>query len=107
MRKSKFLLPFVVMATIFTPCFAAQPQKNDTVSVNSMDIKKWVQAESVNAKGAKVIKYYCIYKDELVNTSKNTYEKAKLCQQYGAKCALICIGKKQGNRFTPKRITLN
>ena len=46
-------------------------------------------------------------KDELVNTSKNTYEKAKLCQQYGAKCALICIGKKQGNRFTPKRITLN
>lgn len=107
MRKSKFLLPFVVMATMFTPCFAAQPQKNDTISVNSMDVKKWVQAESTNAKGAKVIKYYCIWKDELVNTSKNTYEKAKLCQQYGAKCALICIGKKQGNRFTPKRITLN
>ena len=107
MRKSKFLLPFVVMATMFTPCFAAQPQKNDTISVNSMDVKKWVQAESTNTKGAKVIKYYCIWKDELVNTSKNTYEKAKLCQQYGAKCALICIGKKQGNRFTPKRITLN
>lgn len=104
----KFLFTsFVVMATVFTPCYAAQPQKNDTISVNSMDVKKWVQAESTNAKGAKVIKYYCIWKDELVNTSKNVYEKAKLCQQYGAKCSLICIGKKQGNRFTPKRIALN
>lgn len=102
-----FSLLFAVMALCSLTCQAAQPQKNDTIGINQLDVKKWIQAESVNAKGAKTIKYYCIYKEELVNTSKNTYEKAMLCQKYGARCGLICIGKKQGNRFVPKRITLN
>lgn len=100
----KFLLLSVAMMMLSTS-YAAQP--NDTISVNNLDIKRWVQAESTNSKGAKVVKYYCIWKDELVNTSKNVYEKAMLCQKYGAKCALICIGKKSKGKFSPKRIALN
>ena len=99
-----FFLLSVAMMMLGTS-YAAQP--NDTISVNSIDVKKWVQAESTNAKGAKVVKYYCIWKDELVPTSKNVYEKAMLCQKYGAKCALICIGKKSKSKFSPKRIALN
>jgi hypothetical protein len=99
-----FFLSFALALTL-CPLYAVQP--NDTISVNNIDIKKWVQAESTNAKGAKVIKYYCIWKDELVSTSKNVYEKAMLCQKYGAKCALICIGKKSKGKFSPKRIALN
>ena len=101
--KHFFLLSVAMM--MLSTSYAAQP--NDTISVNSIDVKKWVQAESTNAKGAKVVKYYCIWKDELVPTSKNVYERASLCQKYGAKCALICIGKKSKGRFSPKRIALN
>lgn len=101
--KHFFLLSVAMM--VLSTSYAAQP--NDTVSVDQADVKRWVQSETTNAKGAKVTKYYCIWKDELVSTSKNVYEKAMLCKQYGAKCALICIGKKSKGKFSPKRIALN
>lgn len=102
MKKSIFSLLFGMIAL---GCQAASP--NDTIAINQMEIKKWIEHETTNTKGAKVIKYYCIYNGQLVPTSKNVCEKAKLCEKFGAKCALICIGKKVKGAFVPKRIALN
>lgn len=101
--KHFFLLAVAMMA--LSTSYAAQP--NDTVSVDQNDVKRWIQSESTNAKGAKVVKYYCVWNDELVSTSKGVYEKAMLCKKYGVRCALICIGKKSKGKFSPKRIALN
>lgn len=84
---------------------AATP--NDTIAINQSDVTKWEAVKSLNTKGNKTIKYYCVYKGFLVNTTKTTKEKAELCKKLGAKCALIAIGKKTKDGFTPKRIVLN
>ena len=75
---------------------------NDTIGISQSKVTKWVVDTS-----AKTPKYYCIYKGNLLTTSKTTYEKVKLCNKYGAKCALILIGSKKNKAFIPKRITLN
>lgn len=76
----------------------------DTIAIDQSQCSKWIEHKTKNAKGADVVKYFCIYKDNLVTTTKATYEKASLCKQLGAKCALFCIGKKTKVGFTPKRI---
>lgn len=90
------------MLTISAMAWSATP--NDTIAVTLSDVSKWEAVEGVNTKGAKTIKYYCIYKGLLVSTTKTTSEKAILCKKLGAKCALICIGKKSKTGFLPKRI---
>lgn len=94
-----------IMLTFALNALAATP--NDTIGINQSDVKKWVETEVVNTKGNKVKKYYCIWKEQLVPTSKTVYEKAMLCNKFGAKCALILIGKKTKTGFSPKRIALN
>ena len=79
---------------------------NDTIAVALNDVSKWEAVEGVNTKGAKTIKYYCIYKGLLVSTNKTTMEKATLCKKLGAKCPLFCIGKKAKTGFLPKRIVV-
>ena len=94
-----------IMAVIALNASAATP--NDTIGIDQRDVKKWVETEVVNTKGVKTKKYYCIYKEQLVPTSKTVYEKAMLCNKFGAKCALILIGKKTKTGFSPRRIALN
>lgn len=81
---------------------AATP--NDTIAISLSDVSKWEAVEGLNTKGYKTVKYYCVYKTLLVSTTKTTMEKAELCKKLGAKCALICIGKKTKTGFLPKRI---
>ena len=75
---------------------------NDTISIAQSEISKWIMDTST-----KTHKYYCIYKNSLLTTSKTTYEKVKLCNKYGAKCALILIGNKKNKVFIPKKVILN
>lgn len=77
---------------------------NDTVFVDQPQAVKFIQHPTVNSKGVETIKYYAIYRGELLATTKTTVEKAELCRKYGAKCTLLCIGKKVNGRFQPKRI---
>lgn len=75
----------------------------DTIAVQQTDITKWIVEQTTTSKGKPTTKYYCIYKGELVNTSKTVSERASLCKKHNAKCALILITSKSGR----KRIALN
>lgn len=75
----------------------------DTIAVQQTDITKWIVEQTTTSKGKPTTKYYCIYKDELVNTSKSVSERVSLCKKHNAKCALILITSKSGR----KRIALN
>ena len=100
----KYLLLFtIVFCSLSTP--AKEPL--DTIGIDQSEISKWIEEPTTNSKGNKVIKYYCLYKGFLLSTTKTTFEKVKLCNQYGARVALICIGKKVKGKFVPKRITLD
>ena len=75
---------------------------SDTLRVDNTKITKVIEYPTTNSKGNKTIKYYFIYKGELVNTSKTVVEKYKLAKQFGANCALVIINGKNS-----KRIVLN
>lgn len=75
---------------------------SDTLRVDNTKITKVIEYPTTNSKGNKTIKYYFIYKGELVNTSKTVVKKYKLAKQFGANCALVIINGKNS-----KRIVLN
>lgn len=77
--------------------------KADTLKVDNAQITKVIEAETTTTKGTKTIKYYFIYKGELVNTSKNVVAKYKLAKQYNANCALAIVIKGKST----KRIILD
>lgn len=79
---------------------------NDTVFVEQPHTVKFIEHPTKNAKGVETIKYYAIYRGELLATTKTTVEKIRLCTKYGAKYTLLCIGKKVNGRFQPKRIII-
>lgn len=81
----------------------ASAATSDTIAVQQTDITKWIAEQTITSKGKPTTKYYCIYKDELVNTSKSVSERVSLCKKHNAKCALILITSKSGR----KRIALN
>lgn len=81
----------------------ASAATSDTIAVQQTDITKWITEQTTTSKGKPTTKYYCIYKDELVNTSKSVSERVSLCKKHNAKCALILITSKSGR----KRIALN
>lgn len=81
----------------------ASAATSDTIAVQQTDITKWIIEQTTTSKGKPTTKYYCIYKDELVNTSKSVSERVSLCKKHNAKCALILITSKSGR----KRIALN
>lgn len=81
----------------------ASAATSDTIAVQQTDITKWIVEQTTTFKGKPTTKYYCIYKDELVNTSKSVSERVSLCKKHNAKCALILITSKSGR----KRIALN
>ena len=80
----------------------AAETKADTLKVDNAQITKIVEAETTTSKG-KTIKYYFIYRGELVNTSKTVVAKYKLAKQYNANCALAIVIKGKST----KRIILD
>ena len=73
---------------------------NDTIMVDNAQIEKLVEHKTTNSKGNPVVKYYFIYKKDLVVTSKSVADKYKLCKQYNANCPLILVRTKSGKRIT-------
>ena len=105
---SSFIIPTTITAAItFIMCLCFVLNVNaanvsDTLRVDNTKITKVIEYPTTNSKGNKTIKYYFIYKGELVNTSKTVVEKYKLAKQFGANCALVIINCKNS-----KRIVLN
>ena len=92
---------FIALLSLIST-FGYSKTVNDTIGIAQSEISKWIMDTS-----AKTPKYYCIYKNNLLTTSKTTYEKVKLCNKYGAKCALLLIGNKKNKVFIPKKVILN
>ena len=92
---------FIVLLSLIST-FGYSKTVNDTIGIAQSEISKWIMDTST-----KTPKYYCIYKNNLLTTSKTAYEKVKLCNKYGAKCALILIGNKKNKVFIPKKVILN
>lgn len=91
-----------VMALLFETMMsvnaATKPAKADTVAVDVNAVTKWIADTTTTAKGNLSIKYYVLYKGELVNTNRTTMNNVKLCKKYGAKAALIMITSASGRR---------
>lgn len=100
--KKLFITAVIACATLSLS--AATPK--DTIVVNNGEITKWIESESTNAKGKKTMKYYVIYKGELVVTNKASFEKQKLVQKHGAKLKAIAIGSKDKTGFVAKTIVV-
>ena len=77
---------------------ATKPAKADTVAVDNNAITKWIADTTTIAKGNLSIKYYVLYKGELINTNRTTMQNVKLCKKYGAKSALIMITSGTGRK---------
>lgn len=77
---------------------ATKPAKADTVAVDNNAITKWIADTTTTAKGNLSIKYYVLYKGELINTNRTTMQNVKLCKKYGAKSALIMITSGTGRK---------
>lgn len=97
MRK---ILIFLVLSVATLCSFAAQA---DTTAVHQSDVTKWICDTTINTKGKQVVKYYALYKGQLVSTNRTTLQNVLLCENYKAKCALILITSKTGK----KRIVCN
>lgn len=78
--------------------------ENDTVLVDQPQMVQFIEHPTKNSKGADVVKYYAMYRGELLTTTKTTKEKVDVCRKYKAHYTLICIGKRVNGRFQPKRI---
>lgn len=72
--------------------------KADTIAVDNNAITKWIIDTTTTAKGNLSIKYYVLYKGELINTNRTTMNNVKLCKKYGAKSALIMITNGTGRK---------
>ena len=88
----------LLFGTIMFVSAATKPAKADTVAVDVTSITKWIADTTTTAKGNLSIKYYVLYKGELVNTNRTTMQNVKLCKKYGAKSALIMITSATGRR---------
>lgn len=76
----------------------AKSAKADTIAVDANAITKWIADTTTTSSGNLSIKYYVLYKGELVNTNRTTMNNANLCKKYGAKAALIMITSASGRR---------
>lgn len=88
----------LLFGTMMSVSAATKPAKADTVAVDANAITKWIADTTTTAKGNLSIKYYVLYKGELVNTNRTTMNNVKLCKKYGAKVALIMITSASGRR---------
>lgn len=73
-------------------CSAAN---NDTIAVNNNLITKVIRHKTTTTKGKPTIKYYFVYKGNLVSTTKTVVDKYELAKAYGVRIALIIIKNKR------------
>lgn len=97
---------FLLTAVLFSVAIYAESAKNDTIVIQSSEVSQWIEEPSVTTTGKQTIRYYALFKGELLSTTKTTVSKAKLCKKYNAKCVLYVIGKRTNNIFRPKRIVV-
>lgn len=97
---------FFITAVIACAALSMSAATKDTLVVNNGDITNWIESESTNAKGKKVMKYYVIYKGELVATNKASFERQKLVKKHGAKLKAIAIGTKDKTGFVAKTVVV-
>lgn len=99
----------MIQRTLFSIVFALVSllsfgqAKADTIAIDQTSVTRWIADSTKTAKGKPTVKYYCIYKGQLVSTTKTTLQNVALCEKYKAKCALILITSKTGK----KRIVCN
>ena len=95
---------FVIAALLLAGSMSAFAEvKNDTLSGDNTKVRELIADETTNSKGKPVTKYYFLYDDELISTSKSVAEKYNLCKRHGAKCLLSIVVNRKSNR---KRIIL-
>lgn len=97
MIKRMFIL-ILLFGIMMSVSATTKPAKADTVAVDATSITKWIADTTTTSRGNVSIKYYVLYKGELVNTNKTTMKNVKLCKKYGAKSALIMITSATGRR---------
>lgn len=85
----------------------ASSVQNDTISINQEEVSEWITEPAVTSTGKQTVHCYAIWNGYLLATTKTTMEKVALCKKYGAKCALIVVGRKSKDKFQPKRVVLN
>lgn len=88
----------LLFGTMMSISAANKLAKADTIAVDNNAITKWIVDTTTTAKGNLSIKYYVLYKGELINTNRTTMNNVKLCKKYGAKSALIMITSGTGRR---------
>lgn len=96
----KRLFISLLLALVCSASFAAQA---DTTAIRQSDVTKWICDTTTTAKGKQVVKYYALYKGQLVSTNRTTLQNVSLCEKYKAQCALVLITTKTGR----KRIICN
>lgn len=95
---------FVIVVLLLAGSMSAFAEvKNDTLSVDNAKVRELIADETANSKGKSVTKYYFLYEDELISTSKSVAERYNLCKRHGAKCRLSIVVNRKSNR---KRIIL-
>lgn len=70
----------------------------DTTAIKMDNNIQWVTDTTTSSKGKPVVKYYCIYKNELYSTTKNTYHKIMLSKKFNAICKLIMVTYSNGRK---------
>lgn len=95
---------FVIAAILLAGSMSVFAEvKNDTLSVDNTKVRELIADETTNSKGKPVTKYYFLYDEELISTSKGVAEKYNLSKKHGAKCPLSIVVNRKSNR---KRIIL-
>lgn len=100
----KFIIALAILAGGVSANAQTRKTVNDTVTVNTSYVQKIILDESVSHDGKRRTKYYVLYKNELIPTSKNVTDAYRLCKKYNAKCALAMV---ISGKTHKKRIILN
>lgn len=93
MKKILFVFGLAVLSV--TCCAETAP---DTILIEQSAITKWIADSTRTAKGTPTIKYYCLYKGQLVGTNRTTIQTITLCNKYNATCKLLLVTSKTGKR---------
>ena len=90
MKKIIFILMLFVSCAVYA---------NDTLRVDNTKICEVVEHKTTNSKGNSTVKYYFVYNNELISTSKTVVDKYKLSKQYKVDCPLAIIVRGKNKRI--------
>lgn len=90
MKKIIFILMLFVSCVMYA---------NDTIRIDNTKIREVVEHKTTNSKGNPTVKYYIVYNDELISTSKTVVDKINLSKRYRTKCSLCVIVRGKNKRI--------